>query len=636
MDVPTASQLLDFLGVHTWGRKVSADEYQHRCPLHDDQKASASLNMRNGLWNCLSGDTRVVTDEGIFPIKELSGSPHKLLDADGKWVNSPVVCFGKQRLFKITLTRNKQTKVIYATGNHRWPLRTGAKRTRSEATTIELLSGHRLRSVTPRKRYDETIVPDYVCAGFVYGDGTKGQAYFCGEKDRHMLKWFEGVGNAPLNYGNKIVITGIPQEWKFLPGINEGRDFLFSWLAGYFAADGCVDKNGQVILASSKREDLEFVRLACNELGIGTYGITSQWRKGFSSTPSELFFLRFLGSTLPDQFFLLPRHKERFLNKNYSYERFGWVVKSVEQTDRKEDVYCAVVPSTHSFVLEDNILTGNCFVCGGRSIPGLIREVHDIPFLEAVDIFVGEFGGDVRTWDEIRALVKAKEEEPKVGYLSRAQLLALPTDHTLISRGIRPETLEKYEVKYHEGKDAVLYPVYSPDMVYIGHSAKKVSTGEKGNPAGFDKSASFFGLPQSGLLNGEYRSTRLAVLVEGPVDAMKVTQAGYDGVVACIGSHISPRQADFLKRTPGVVVFLDRDVAGADGTWRVWKLLRDSVPLHAVRYPDTLIGKDPGDLDGSLIYKMLCRIVPLDYRLLRSEFDKEKLKDKLKKKISDW
>src|SRR6266536_1965104 len=40
--------------------------------------------------------------------------------------------------------------------------------------------------------------------------------------------------------------------------------------------------------------------------------------------------------------------------------RIGWTVISVEPTDRVEVVYCAIVPTTGSFALEDNILTGNC------------------------------------------------------------------------------------------------------------------------------------------------------------------------------------------------------------------------------------------------------------------------------------
>lgn len=39
----------------------------------------------------------------------------------------------------------------------------------------------------------------------------------------------------------------------------------------------------------------------------------------------------------------------------------GYTVVAVEETDRVEEVFCAVVDGTHSFTLEDNILTGNCY-----------------------------------------------------------------------------------------------------------------------------------------------------------------------------------------------------------------------------------------------------------------------------------
>jgi len=42
-----------------------------------------------------------------------------------------------------------------------------------------------------------------------------------------------------------------------------------------------------------------------------------------------------------------------------------WKVVSIDETDRFEEVYCAVVPGSHSFTLESNLLTSNC---GGRCV----------------------------------------------------------------------------------------------------------------------------------------------------------------------------------------------------------------------------------------------------------------------------
>jgi len=59
-----------------------------------------------------------------------------------------------------------------------------------------------------------------------------------------------------------------------------------------------------------------------------------------------------------------PKHRELLRHfpgsKRNRSPRIGWTVISVEPTDRVEVVYCAIVPTTGSFALEDNILTGNC------------------------------------------------------------------------------------------------------------------------------------------------------------------------------------------------------------------------------------------------------------------------------------
>jgi len=59
-----------------------------------------------------------------------------------------------------------------------------------------------------------------------------------------------------------------------------------------------------------------------------------------------------------------------------------WHVLSVEHTDRVEEVFCPVVPGYGNFVLEGNILTGNCaFV----STEGMHREVAE-PFRFLMDM----------------------------------------------------------------------------------------------------------------------------------------------------------------------------------------------------------------------------------------------------------
>lgn len=120
--------------------------------------------------------------------------------------------------------------------------------------------------------------------------------------------------------------------------------------------------SGQVRLSSACREDLEFVRDVCYILGIGSYDIREIERvSNLTGTEARLYEVAFMRHTLTQDFFLRPHHRARF-RANPATKRPHWNVVAVEATDREEQVYCAVVPGTHEFVLEDNILTGNCLL----------------------------------------------------------------------------------------------------------------------------------------------------------------------------------------------------------------------------------------------------------------------------------
>lgn len=80
--------------------------------------------------------------------------------------------------------------------------------------------------------------------------------------------------------------------------------------------------------------------------------------------------------------------------------RFSWVVQSVEETNREEDVYCADVKNGHAFTLEDNILTGNCFGCGftGRAVE-FIAAYEGVSRTSVAEKILSQYGEDVSSGD---------------------------------------------------------------------------------------------------------------------------------------------------------------------------------------------------------------------------------------------
>ena len=322
--------------------------------------------------NCFAGETKVVTAVGVMPIKDLAGGIHELLTTGGAWVKAPVESFGRQPLMAVHLSRNGVRKTIYATPEHRWFLGTHSgggmrywgKRP-EEALTRDLRPGDRLAWSFAQRPDGRAVDPAGAARGFVFGDGTaygaRSLANFCGEKDAVLRPLFDGLGNAPRTYEDVVRVTGLPREWKTqVPDPGDPVNMIYGWLAGYFAADGDVGTTGRPTLASASRDTLQRVRTLCDVVGIGTYGIRSRERVGYGSVATTLYLLGLMRGDLEEDFFLIPSHRDRFARGRHAVERRGWTVVAVEETDRVEEVFCAVVPGTHAFTLEDHILTSNC------------------------------------------------------------------------------------------------------------------------------------------------------------------------------------------------------------------------------------------------------------------------------------
>lgn len=343
-----------------------------------------AASRRDFTFNCFAHETRMLTKDGVFEIAELSGRSHDVLNQDGQWVSALIRACGQQTLMKLTLQRNGVRKDIFVTPNHRWFIRnkhTG--KYTSVRTTEQLKKGHFIPSVFPKNISNGTALnTDAICRGFVFGDGslTYGSkniasvANFCGEKDKILLQYFEKlpIGCSPKDYPGVTKIQGLPFEWKIeVPDLNnEDVSYLYGWLAGYFAADGCVDKKGCPTLCSASLENIEYVKLLCQKLGIGFLHTNVFVGAGYKSD-SIRYILSFVKSTLEPNFFIVPEHKRRF-EQGSGQERTGWSVVSVEVTDRFEEVYCAEVPIDHAFVLEDNVLTSN-----SMAYDPLNGELHD-------------------------------------------------------------------------------------------------------------------------------------------------------------------------------------------------------------------------------------------------------------------
>jgi hypothetical protein len=295
-----------------------------------------SLDQDPGKPNCLGGDTKVITREGVKPIRDLACKTVEIITSRGAWKSAPFKSYGVQDVFTVTLKRGKDTRTVVATGDHRWYIckyrSDGYRKTkvnfgeRKEVTTLELEQGQILVQTKPQLSVSPSIVG--IQHGLVWG-GTE--------------------------------ILNLPYHFKSLVPLQYDKAYLYGWLAGYFAADGCVSEQGTCIIRSADKESIEHVKQICHILGIETSQLTEGKTGKTSFKPDSPVFTTCLkASDLTEDFFLLSSHRNRF-NAADNRQHHYWRVDSVT-TAGSEEVFCCTVPETHCFCLEDFILIGNCFM----------------------------------------------------------------------------------------------------------------------------------------------------------------------------------------------------------------------------------------------------------------------------------
>ncbi|HEY7874172.1 MAG TPA: DNA primase [Actinomycetota bacterium] len=653
-----SADIAEIVSGYTQLKRSGGHTFKGLCPFHSEKTPSFSVDTAKNLWHCFAADTGVITWNGTFPIGKLAGETHRLLTLGGLWVDAQIRSFGQQQLWEVELSRNRRRKTIYTTDGHRWFVRSGAgARSIKEVLTRDLKPGNRLPHVFPRTGNLLATGPSPfgVAHGFAFGDGTRDARYgssaqFCRDKDAELLKYFP---EAKVWTKGRTRIGRLPLFFKDRPPLDEAPGYVYGWLAGYFAADGCVSTDGQVVMSSASRDNLEFVRTIANRLGIGTYGIKSQARMGYGSTLTNLYHLTFINSTVPPEFFVLSRHRRRFEETaaRQERERKGWVVRSVRCTDQEAEVFCAVVPGTHAFALEDNILTGNCFGCSkGGNVYTFVQEIENLPFPEAVEWLARKTGfplryEESRPGEAQRSGLKARlVEANKLATAFFHDALMTSSDAKaardyLGGRGFGKEVAERWQLGYGPGRDSltrhllgkgftqdellqanlslrserdgnlfdafrqrIIFPTWNlqGDVVAFGARAlgdqqpKYLNSAE--TPV-FSKSRIMYGLnrAKSAIARGA------ALVVEGYTDVIALHEAGIQEAVATNGVALGETHFELLKKfSSRAVLMFDSDAAGAGATERGFGI-HHRIGLEVLVAP-LPPGRDPADVvtqDGS-------------------------------------
>ena len=313
---------------------------------------------------------------------------------------------------------------------------------------------------------------------------------------------------------------------------------------------------------------------------------------------------------------------------------------------RAGTVYKGLCPfhaeKTPSFIVTPERETWHCFGCGKHGdIFTFLRERDGLEFREALQRLAEKAGVELseRSSREDRRKRRLRDAlEAAIAWYREVLLQAHQAEKArdyLAERGFTEATLERFGIGYapntweamakrlrskgftdQELTDAglaspstrggvydrfrgrIIIPIRDASGRAIGLGGR-IMPGAEGpkylnSPATalFDKSRTLYAID---LAKGAIRREKLAVIVEGYTDVMAAHQAGFENVVASLGTALTAGQVELANRyADGVALAYDVDLAGEAATQRglVEELQGVVSKVRVIRIP---AGKDPDE-----------------------------------------
>lgn len=332
-------------------------------------QAAMGASRKTTAYNCLSGETEILTREhGIVSIESLSDTYATVLDGNGNWTLSKFLKFGKQDVHTVSFTHGRKRIDILATADHGWII------DNKKVVTTSLKRNDRVDFISKDKNIDNP--DDYkrgVIHGYVYADGTaevnNGFSVRVCKGKEEFIEFLNGFpkSNPPSYEGDaKYYFYGENAftDLKALPKVNDITDsYLLGFIRSWLTADGCISDQPEAILTGDVDEECWIKRwgplVGFHVTGSSAMNAPTPWKRN-----KKLRNIRFdLRSIVPGDL-LISKKRKRI--EAYSINDKNWRVRSVSEipTLKNISVYCAVVPTSHSFALNGGVHSSNCFVSG--------------------------------------------------------------------------------------------------------------------------------------------------------------------------------------------------------------------------------------------------------------------------------
>ncbi len=237
----------------------------------------------------------------------------------------------------------------------------------------------------------------------------------------------------------------------------------------------------------------------------------------------------------------------------------------------------------------------HCFSCGySGNIHKLVADLKGISVEEAEELVVVPPMSAKRLPSPY---VKVKDRTLPESILGR---FTTPPDWALEARQLTRESCELYGVLWNPDTDSWITPIRAPYTGALMGWQEKGQTRRYFNnypPALLRKSETLYGL--------DTFTGGIMVVVESPIDAVRLHSEGIPGGVSSLGVRVSDRQLDLMSQADSVIFALDNPAVDADGAKAVEELkVRTRRRLKGVFFFDYGVStaKDIGDMSSIDIF----------------------------------
>lgn len=242
-----------------------------------------------------------------------------------------------------------------------------------------------------------------------------------------------------------------------------------------------------------------------------------------------------------------------------------------------------------------NLETGqhSCFSCGFRgSFVYLVQEVEGYERSDA-EQWVRSRGGVAR----LRRILA--DSQGRSSYLqgdagirpwneARLALFNDPPESARLGRRISAGAVEHYGVLWDDKEENWILPIRDPYTGSLWGYQEKGKGWFNNRPTGVLKSDTLFGIES---FQGE-----TAIVVESPLDCLRMHTAGIFGGLSTYGVQISESQLELLfDIAPAIIFALDNDEAGLKKTWELrQRFLKSGKRIKFANYSHISWAKDLG------------------------------------------